>query len=100
MFTKTAATCASWKMSHRLISHSSTLLCCPLTFIGTVHPVSQIQQGGVFQQSSNKLKKENEVFFFFSGCDWAHAEIRASNTGAVVLRIVVATAGFKEDFKI
>lgn len=50
------------------LSHNfSTLLCCPLTFLGTIHPVSQIQQGGVFQQSSNKLKKENYVFLVVIG---------------------------------
>lgn len=72
MFTKTCGDMCIMEMSHCLLpsSHSSsTLLCCPLTFIGTVHPVSQIQRGGVFQQSSNKLKKEKTTLF--SGCDWA-----------------------------
>ena len=45
----------------------STLFCCSLTFIGTIHPVSQIQQGGVFQQSSNKLKKEIDAFLVVIG---------------------------------
>lgn len=55
-------------LSLSLFHNFSTLLCCPLTFIGTIHPVSQIQQGGVFQQSSNKSKKENCAF---PGCDSA-----------------------------
>lgn len=55
-------------LSHNFSLLSSVVL---FTFIGTIHPVSQIQQGGVFQQSSNKLKKEIDVF---SGCDWAHTE--------------------------
>lgn len=52
------------------LSHFSTLPRCPLTFIGTVHPVSQNQQGGVFQQSSNKSKKKTK-HVFSSGCDLA-----------------------------
>lgn len=38
-------------------------------FIGTLHPVSQIQQGGVFQQSSNKLKKENDALIVIGPID-------------------------------
>lgn len=88
-------------MSHCLLlppSHFSTLLCCPLTFIGTVHPVSQIQQGDVFQQSSNKFKKKNRLFP--PGCDCAQAEknIIMLMYNAMVLPIDMAT-GREEDVK-
>lgn len=75
-------------------SHFSTLLCCPLTFIGTVHPVSQIQQGDVFQQSSNKLKKK---MHFFPGCDCAQAE-KKEKKHIMVLPMDMATSR-EEDVK-
>lgn len=54
-------------LSPSLPHNFSALLCCPLTFIGTLHPVSQIQQGGVFQQSSNKPRKENCAVLLVTG---------------------------------